>query len=221
MLESEVRDALLSLSTPLLADARSSLGLPEGHLDNGIRPVVPFSRMLGSAVTVRLEVATQKDSADLTPLITAYESQSEASASIIVIQVPVELHDRGIFGEGAATMARKHGYVGALVEGAVRDTHDLMAMEFPVFSRHVTPGYIMGMASAVAVGVPVLVGGRTIHQGDVIVGDNDGVVVIRPDELNDVTARAQAVREWEDRFHGLLAAGTHYGDIEGIVGPMP
>lgn len=221
MLESEVRDALLSLSTPLLADARSRLGLPQGHLGHGIRPVVPFSTMVGSAVTVRLEVAARKDSADLTPLIAAYESQSEVSASIIVIQVPVELHDRGIFGEGAATMARQHGYVGALVEGAVRDTHDLMAMEFPVFSRRVTPGYIMGMASAVAVGEPVLVGGRTIHQGDVIVGDNDGVIVIRPDELNDVTARAQAVRDWEHRFLSLLAAGTPYGDIEGIVGPMP
>lgn len=221
MLNPGMRGTLLSLSTPLLADARRRLGLPESHLDPGIRPVAPFSRMAGTAVTVRIEAAAHEDSADLTLLIDAYESQPESSCSIIVIQVPTELHRYGIFGGGSATLARRHGFVGALVEGGVRDTHDLLAMEFPTFSRTVTPGYIVGISSAVALGEPVLVGGRTIHSGEVIVADNDGVIVVRPDELGDVAARAQAIQEWEHRVHSLVAEDRSHKEAGEAVGPMP
>ena len=126
-----------------------------------------------------------------------------------------------IFGEGTATLARCHGFVGALIEGAVRDTEDLRAMGFPAFSRTISPGYIVGMASAVAPGEPLEVGGRTIHSGDVIVADNDGVIVILPDELNPVVERARAVKEWEHRFHGMLAEGKSYEETKEIVGPTP
>jgi regulator of RNase E activity RraA len=57
MIDADLLNTLSSLSTPLLVDARLRLGLPEGDLDPGIRPVVPFSRMVGTAVTVRLEAA--------------------------------------------------------------------------------------------------------------------------------------------------------------------
>ena len=211
----------MSLSMALLADARVRLGLPESHLEPGIRPVAAFSRMVGRAVTVRLEVARDKDSADLALMRQAYESGADSFGSIIVIQVPVELHRYGIVGEGAATWARQRGFVGALVEGAARDTYELREMEFPVFSRVVSPGYIVGKASAVALAGPVLVGGRTIHEGDVIVADNDGVIVIRPAELDDVAARALAIKEWEGRVLAMLADGGTHEDAVQAAGPMP
>ena len=221
MQDVELRNTLLSCSTPLFVDARVRLGLPESHLDPGIRPVVPFNRMAGTAVTVRLEVAPNEASADLTPLVWAYESQYESSGSIIVIQVPAERHGDGIFGEGAATMARRGGFVGALVEGAVRDSLELREMQFPAFSRTIAPGYIVGKASAVAVEEPVLVGGRTIHAGDVIVADNDGVVILRPEELDEVVARALAIKEWEHRMHSLMTEGKSAKEAEELAGLMP
>ena len=221
MQDAGFRNTLLSCSTPLFVDARVRLGLPESHLDPGIRPVVPFSRMAGTAVTVRLEVAPNEVSTDLTPLVHAYESQYESSGSIIVIQVPAELHGDGTFGEGAATIARRSGFVGALVEGAVRDTLELQEMRFPAFSRTIAPGYIFGKVSAVAVGEPVLVGGRTIHAGDVIVADNDGVVIVRPEELDEVVARALAIKGWEHRMLSLMADGKSTKEAEEHAGHMP
>ena len=147
MLDVNLRESLLSLSTALLVDARDRLGLPESHLDPGIRPAIPFCKMVGTAVTVRLDLAPDPETADLTPLNQAYESQSGAGA-IIVIQVPTALHGQAIFGEGSATFAGRHGFVGALVEGGLRDTEDLRDMNFPAFSRTITPGYIIGKASA-------------------------------------------------------------------------
>ncbi len=221
MLDSKTSDTLLSLSTPLLGDARVSLKLPETHLDPGIRPVVPFTRMVGLAVPVLLEVARNESSADLSLLTEAYQSHQELTCPIIVIQVPVELHTHGIFGEGAATVARAGGFGGALIEGAVRDTHDLQRMEFPTFSRTVAPGYIVRKASAVASGEPVCVGGRTIHFDDIIFADNDGVIVIEPEKLNQVIARAQAIQEWEKQVKGWLAKGKGVKETIELVGLMP
>ncbi len=220
MLSSELRHRLEHLSPALLADARSRLKLTESHLDPGIRPVVPFTSMIGTAVTVELAVAKDEASADLTPLLDAYQAQSQPG-SMMVIQIPVALHGHGIFGEGAATLARRHGFTGVLVEGAVRDTGDLRRMEFPAYSRTIAPGYIVGKAKVAATGQAVQVGGRMIHQADVIVADNDGVIVIRPDELEAVLTRAEAIKEWEQRAHQVIAEGGSYQEINRRAGPMP
>lgn len=219
MLSPELTHRLQNLSTALLADARVRLKLADGHLDPGIRPVVPFSSMIGTAVTVELGVAKDEASADLTPMLDAYQSQTQPG-SIMVIQIPVALHGYGIFGEGAATLARRHGFTGVLVEGAVRDTLDLRKMEFPAYSRTIAPGYIVGKARAAA-GQTVQVGGRTIHQADTIIGDNDGVMVIRPDELEAVIAKAEAIKDWERRAHQVFVDGGSYQDIYRRAGPVP
>ena len=151
MLSPELRQRLANLSPALLADARVRLKLPESHLDPGIRPVVPFTTMIGTAVTVELEAVEDEASADLTPLLDAYQAQSRPG-SIMVIQIPQTLHGHGIFGEGAASLARRHGFTGTLIEGAVRDTPDLARMEFPAWSRTVAPGYIVGKSRVAAAG---------------------------------------------------------------------
>lgn len=159
MLDAGTRNALLSLPTPLIADAWVRLGLPESHLDPAIRPVVPFSHIVGAAVTALLQVAEDEASADLQPLSEAYELRWESSFSVMVIQVPTELHSYGIVGGGAATRAVRNGFSGFLVDGASRDTEELRRMEFPVFSRKVAPGYIVGKSTVKAIGHPVVVGG--------------------------------------------------------------
>lgn len=221
MIDAQFQRRLLSLSTPLLADARYRLGLPETHLDGSIRPAVPFTRMAGVAVTVRLERAKDEASADLGAMIQAFEVQTKGSCAIMVIQVPEELRTQGIFGEGAATLGRKHGFVGALIDGAVRDTQELKDIEFPAFSRFIAPGYIVGKATAVSAGEPLTIGGRTIQEGDAIMGDNDGLIIIHPDELNDVVDRAEAIKDWEARVHGAIAKGSSHVEIMKIAGEMP
>ena len=220
MLNHDTRKKLDNLSTSLLADARFRLDLPESHLDSDIHPVIPFSKMVGSAVTIALQVESNPQAANLRPMINVFESQSETSGAVMVIELPVELHRYGIFGEGSATIARKHGFVGALIEGAVRDVADLNRIKFPVFSRTVSPGYMVGQASVASVGEPVNVGGQTIHQDDLLIADADGAIVIRPNELNDVIAKAETIAAWEKKFHKLLT-NQSYAETLKITGPTP
>ncbi len=79
----------------------------------------------------------------------------------------------------------------------------------------------MGKTSAVAANEPVVIGGRTVYSGDIVVGDNDGVIVIRPEELSDIVAKAQAIKEWEHRVHAALATGQSTEEALAAAGPMP
>ena len=218
MLDTEKRDLLASLPTPFLVDAMYAEGMGQRHLDTGIRPVWPFCKMVGAATTIKLKQIHDASQCDLMGTEDVYGSPSAACSRIIVIEVPRQLHAYGIVGDGAATMGRRNGFVGALVEGAVRDTHGLKEMNFPAFSRTVSPGFIMGKAAFDSVGQPVQVGGQTIYDGDIIVGDNDGVVVIRDDELERLTVRAAAISIWERRMNELMAAGKSLAQAEQIAG---
>ena len=217
----EKRDALLKLSTPLVVDAMDRLGLPEHVLDPAIRPVVPFSRMVGAAVTVLLKSQPDLAKADLEIYSQAFEAGRDVCCPIMVVEVPKAHHHQGIFGEGAATMGVRNGFVGALIEGAVRDTHDLRRMDFPAFSRTIAPGYICGKVEAVSSGEPVCIGGVSVEPGEIVFGDNDGVVIIAPAYLDTVIEKAQAIQQWEHEVHSLIAEGCSSDEAHKRAGLMP
>jgi 4-hydroxy-4-methyl-2-oxoglutarate aldolase len=177
--------------------------------------------MVGTAVTLRFVAAAEAEDADLSLVGEAYDQPKNSHDLIIVMELPPALHRYGIFGDHAATNAQEHGFVGALIDGAVRDTHALKEMDFPVFARANSPGYIGYKAIAVELGGPVSVGGRTVHHGDVIVADNDGVLVIKPEEADTVVERAVAIQRWEERGRELLRQGKTFDQIDKIVGPRP
>jgi len=222
MLEPAIRNVLTSLSTATIADAMYSLELPETQLDFGIRPLVPFTKMAGEAVTVRIEVAHGLDASDFTELTAAYESQTAGSYALIVIQVDPELHQYGILGDGAAMLALCHGFVGALVDGAIRDTHELREMGMPVFHRCIGPASIERRpAVAVGRGEPVTVGGRKIQNGDVVVGDNDGVMIIPSQNLSEVIKCSLDIMDWEGRSQTMKLMGKSRAEYLKIIGPKP
>ena len=223
MLDTKLREQLLSLGenvTALVEDARARLGLLETHLDVAIRPVIPFSRMVGEAVTVRL-AEHDADDADLSLLAKALEYPGAGAAAILVVEVPESLHAFGVFGEQAGVIARKNGYVGALIEGPVRDTAWIRDARFPTFSRTIGPGFMYGKFSAVSLNEPVTVGGRTIRIGDVIVGDHDGLCVTHPAEVPGIIEKAHEIRAWEERWIRAIESGKSYAQSMEIAGPVP
>jgi len=221
MLTRDGREALLELSTALVVDAMDSLGLAERVLCPSIRPVVPFSKMAGTALTVKIESQPDRSKARLDVYREALLNREQVYSPIVVVEVPEEHHNRGIFGGGTATLAVRNGFAGALIEGAVRDTDDLRGRGFPVFSRGISCAYIVGRVESVSSGEPVCVGGVTIAAGQIIFGDNDGVVVIDADDLDRVITKARAVKDWEDRIHSLYAAGEDPGEAISRLGSKP
>lgn len=115
--------------------------------------------------------------------------------------------DNAIFGEVMSRYARSKGIAAVVIDGAVRDVAGIRALGFPVFARGVNhmgpyksgPGEIRG---------PISIGGSVVVDGDVVVGDADGVAAIPRARLEEVAASAEALVAKERDMIAAIDAGT-------------
>lgn len=110
-------------------------------------------------------------------------------------------------GEIMARYAKKRGIAGFLIDGLVRDTGALKELDFAVFAKGASPmgPYKDGPGE---INVPVSCGGVIINPGDIIVGDEDGVVVIKAEEAEEVLKKAKATFVKEDKTFKSIEGGT-------------
>jgi len=127
--------------------------------------------------------------------------------SVLAVDVGGE-EEFGYWGEVLTTAAQARGIAGLVIDGGVRDTDALAAHGFPVFSTTVA---LRGAAKSApgTVGSPVTVGGVLVGLGDWLVGDADGVAVVRSDAVA-VVLDAGRAREAKERamFEALRAGST-------------
>jgi 4-hydroxy-4-methyl-2-oxoglutarate aldolase len=105
-----------------------------------------------------------------------------------------------------ATAASK-GIRGALIDGGIRDTHQILEKNFPVFYKYRIPNGSLGRCLITHYQIPILIRGVVIKPGDVILGDIDGVVVVPRDIAYDVLIRAEEIRSNEKKIFGWVAEG--------------
>jgi 4-hydroxy-4-methyl-2-oxoglutarate aldolase len=131
--------------------------------------------------------------------------------SVLVVDVGDE-EERGYWGEVLTTAAETRGIVGLVIGGGVRDVAALQAHGFPVFSTRIA---LQGASKKEpgAIGGPVDVGGVTVHTGDWVVGDADGVTVIAAADLDAVIDAGQARAEKEQQLFQELRAGKTTVDL--------
>ena len=139
--------------------------------------------------------------------------------SVLAVDVGDE-DEFGYWGEVLTTAAQARGLAGLVIDGGVRDTAALEAHRFPVFSTTVA---LRGAAKQApgTVGRPVRVGGVTVHEGDVLVGDGDGVTVVPKAALTDVIAAGRAREEKEQGLFVALEGGSTTIELLGLdPGPV-
>jgi 4-hydroxy-4-methyl-2-oxoglutarate aldolase len=162
-----------------------------------IRPVWTGARVSGPAFPVVCSAADN---------LAVHVAVAEAPAgSVLVVSVGLEPH-RGYWGEVLTTGAETRGIAGLVIDGGVRDVDALEAHGFPVFSSMIA---LRGATKEEPgrVGDEALVGDVDVLRGDWIVGDSDGVVVVRANHLDDVLAAGRARAEKEARMFEELKAG--------------
>lgn len=126
----------------------------------------------------------------------------------------------GPFGDILALAAQARGIAGLVIDGAVRDSDSLIAMNFPVFARGCS---IQGTIKRDpgTVGVPVLIGTVTVYPGDVVIGDADGVVVLPPTQLAAIHATALDRLAAEADMRERIVKGHLTLDLLGLRGLLP
>jgi 4-hydroxy-4-methyl-2-oxoglutarate aldolase len=200
--EPGVVEALGELGTATLHEA---LGR-RGFAGPAIRPIQQGARLAGSAVTVSCHPG------DNLMIHAAVEVCQDGDVLVVTNTAP---SSHGSFGELLATSLLARGVRALVTDAGVRDTAELRAMGFAVWSQHVS---VQGTvkASGGSVNVPVVLGRQPVHPGDVVCADDDGVVVVPRAEAAAVLdqARARVAREAATRER--LAAGELGLDIYGL-----
>ncbi|NEK84702.1 4-carboxy-4-hydroxy-2-oxoadipate aldolase/oxaloacetate decarboxylase [Blastococcus saxobsidens] len=139
-----------------------------GYLGPEFRPAWSGARIGGTAVTVLCWPG------DNLMIHVAVEQCRPGDVLVVATNSP---STDGLFGELFATALAQRGVRGVVLASGVRDVAELREMGFPAWSRAVSAqGSVK--ATAGAVNVPVVIGGQTVHPGDVVVADDDGVMVV-------------------------------------------
>lgn len=182
----------------------------EGLIDLELHRIVPGSRVAGPARTV---LCAQGDNLMMHAVLAVAQP-----GEIIVLTMP-DAEPVGVVGELLATQVLGRGVEGLLIDAAVRDVDELREMGLPIWSRFIRAQGAKRDTLG-ALNVPVLVGGATIHTGDLLVLDGDGAVVIAAERAQAVleASRARAVRESELRKK--FESGVLSIDLYGLRGML-
>jgi regulator of RNase E activity RraA len=111
-----------------------------------------------------------------------------------------------------ATVVGK-GVKAALIDGGIRDTHQILEKDFPIFYKYRIPNGSLGRCLITHYQIPILIRGVVIRPGDVILGDIDGVVVVPRDIAYEVLLRAEEIRANEKKIFGWVAEGQSIDQI--------
>jgi 4-hydroxy-4-methyl-2-oxoglutarate aldolase len=173
----------------------------------GLEPAWPAARALGPALTAR---GAPGDNLALHHAVAA-----APPGAVIVLAVGGETATAHC-GDILAAAARARGVAGIVLDGAIRDRAQLEALGVPVFHRGTSPRGPSKTGPGV-LGVPVTLAEVTVHPGDLVCADADGVVVV---PAGAAEAVLEAARELEEREHELVAAierGASTVDLFGLT----
>ncbi|WP_375430656.1 RraA family protein [uncultured Friedmanniella sp.] len=192
--ETDLLDRLGRIDTTSLVDAdKPSGGLRV--LPPTLRPVRPGLTMTGPAFTVEAR-------GDLLGMLLAL--REARPGDVLVVAAGGDEH--AVAGELFATEAVRRQLAGILIDGRCRDSRTLARLELPVFAHGVAPSAFP--ASAVPVlQVPVMIGDVEVRPGDLVFGDDDGIVVGTVDATAAVIGAAEDIHQREQTLRFQIEAG--------------
>jgi 4-hydroxy-4-methyl-2-oxoglutarate aldolase len=169
-----------------------------GALDHRIRPITRAVRFAGVALTVH---SRARD--NLAP----YAAIEFARPGDVMIVAADAYEEASVLGDILVGMAKNKGVTALVTDGMVRDVEGLNAVGLPIFARGLSPNspYKDGPGE---IGLPVALGGVTVNPGDLVVGDQDGIVVVAREALAAVADALAEVKAKEAAMDELVRKGT-------------
>jgi 4-hydroxy-4-methyl-2-oxoglutarate aldolase len=182
-----------------------------GYLGPEYRPAWPGARMGGTAVTA---VCWPGDN------LMIHVAVEQCRPGDVLVVATASPSTDGLFGELFATALVARGVRGVVLGCGVRDVAELREMAFPVWSRAVSAqGSVKATAGAVY--VPVVLGGQLVHPGDVVLGDDDGVLVVPRADVPRALTAAQARVDKEAATRAAFSDGQLGLDRYGLRDRLP
>ena len=183
-------------------------GIPVANIDDNcgriaavdacIYPLNPKARLLGTAFTVNAPAGDN---------LLFHKALDMAQPGDVIVLANKGSISRALCGEIMSSYAKSRGLAGIIIDGCVRDSYTLSQMDFPVYAKGVTPNgpYKNGPGE---MNFPVSFAGIIINPGDIIVGDSDGLIAVRPEHAKELAEAAKAYHAGEEKqMEGILSRG--------------
>lgn len=167
------------LASTLASDATEGRGV----LPNTILPLQPASRIVAPA---RVVLMSQDDNLSVRKFI-----ETLPAPGMVLVAAGGSTSRTATIGGLMALEMQNGETVGLVTDGLVRDSREIIDLDFPVWCRGVTPTASNKNGPAL-VGGSVTIGGTIIHDGDLVIADDDGVVIWPQDRIQELLARAEA-----------------------------
>ncbi|HEY5847444.1 MAG TPA: RraA family protein [Microlunatus sp.] len=185
------------LDAASLSDADKTLRV----LPRELRPFTRGVKMIGRAVTVEAR-------GDLIPVLAGL--QQAGSGDVLVVDAGSTSH--AVLGELFASEAIRRGLAGIVVYGLCRDTATLADLPLPIYALGSTPR-AHAASTVPLVSRPIRLGDVEVRPGDILVGDDDGIVVATDDELEHALPLAKSIQEREAAIRAAIEGGTSLFDL--------
>ena len=220
-----VKDIILGMKTPssAISDALDQLGIQAAVSASVIKPIPGQlnKTVVGNVVTLRFlpeRVTCTKANAENLKSKTASRDVFAVSQEGDVYVVDLNGAEISGCGGMAATMAKKYGLAGMVVDGGVRDVAEIRDLNFPTWSRHITPITCKHRVEAITINGPVLIDKVQVNPGDLCVADDTGICFIPAELVDRVVEICLATLEKEDK---LMAVLENDGSVVDMISVLP
>ncbi len=198
------------LYTGAISDVLREHALLDQALPGHMKPLRPERTVAGIAFTVK-SAPNVKITGEMT-----FRTQmlTELPGDSMVVWDTSNDEKATLWGGVMTATAVGLGVKGAVIDGGIRDTHQILEKDFPVFYKHRIPNGSLGRCLITHYQIPIKIGDVVIRPGDVVLGDIDGVIVVPRDIAYEVLVRAEEIKANEKKIFSWVAAGETIHQIK-------
>lgn len=179
----KVVEELASFPTPNIADAMGRFRV----MDPGIKCITKGKITAGPAVTVMVRPGDN---------LMVHKAIETAQPGDVIVVNTCGNSNSAVWGELMTLSAIKRGIAGIVVDGAVRDSDEINKLGFPVFARNII-GSACDKDGPGEINCSISCGGIAVNPGDIVVASAEGIVVIPPEDAEEVIIRTKEVHQNE------------------------
>lgn len=184
-----------------VADAMEQLYGQRGYMTHDMRPVFK-TKFAGPAVTVLMKKEEHKLGSSVSQgMLDAIDAAPAGSVYVMVLE-----NGQDIAGIGGlmATAMKVRGLAGAVLDAGVRDLPQINRLQFPVYSRGISPATSVNHYKFAGANIPVTCAGVRVNAGDIIAADEDGVVAVPRAKAAEVLKKAQELDDTEHKMYPFI-----------------